>query len=402
LAADAAASCRDASQNGDSGQQAQYCKAAEIAKAGARDAKILWKIWAATAAVCSYACYQTIAGNPLNSLVCAGANTAAGVTDAVMTKNFSSALMAIGTAGVSYVTTRNATDQLKREATARAEAATLATGKTVVAEKTKNAKDLGSCMAAATAGMQALGKNKAAGQNQQVYESSMASAEREISSATQNSPNADARPKTGTGGSGASGAGSPLAPIGANPESSSSVCAQAAGEGYQGVVACAMASDSNLPSFVNSPKLSDDFKRATGQDLADFVKSEDANAASTLSDMMGGGLNSAASGKLAEVIAQLDQALRTDPGVEGTSYAQGGGSGRAPASNEQEPDLSGLMKSMFGGLMPTDGSGKARPGVATVIFANQRNPASLFEDRTISLFDRVTYRYGLLGRGMMP
>ena len=62
-----------------------------------------------------------------------------------------------------------------------------------------------------------------------------------------------------------------------------------------------------------------------------------------------------------------------------------------------------VVGQMMAGLMdqmnPNKKKDEKTTGVSAVIFANQtRSPAAVVEDKTLSIFDRVTYRYYYVGR----
>jgi hypothetical protein len=60
-----------------------------------------------------------------------------------------------------------------------------------------------------------------------------------------------------------------------------------------------------------------------------------------------------------------------------------------------------MMAGLMGQLMPKTGE-KPSSGIGAVIFANQRRgPASVAEDKTLNIFDRVTYRYYFVSKKMM-
>jgi hypothetical protein len=58
-----------------------------------------------------------------------------------------------------------------------------------------------------------------------------------------------------------------------------------------------------------------------------------------------------------------------------------------------------MMAGLQNLLNPNKEEDKSQAGLKAVIFANQRrSPASLSEDSSLSIFDRITYRYHYVGR----
>lgn len=167
---------------------------------------------------------------------------------------------------------------------------------------------------------------------------------------------------------------------------------------------CAVARDPSLPAFVQSPKFPTEFQKATGQNLADFLKRED-SPRQLLGGVMGAGLGPTQSAKLAAALGSVEQQL-AQGGVDGAAYASAGGgfdSGNDPAFGDQA--LEEMMAGLAAKLAPQKEGEEPQPGIATVIFANNRysrNPAAIAENPALSLFDRVTYRYYFVAKRIFP
>jgi hypothetical protein len=378
-------------------QRQEYCAAAHSAKLSARDSGILWKVWGAVASVCSFACLRSLTGAPLSPMICSGASVAAGVTDGLMTKNFASALMAIGSSAAGGAFNRAAGSIEKN-------------GKPATRKK-----DWGACMSAATAAFQAVTKHQVAQASKSSYETNLELARGLASTAEDGngaaptpptSANAPALPDPSGATSTISFDGDPVAMEADADSSRENACANAKDSGFQGYVSCATALDQHVPSFAGSPRFADEFKKASGQDLAEFMNQpEPGEIGPALGSAMGGGtLPSQGSAKLGEVVAQLDQALRArDPDVDGTAYAQGGG-GSSAGHEEAAPDFNSLVQGMMGQFLPGHSGAKRPNGVSTASFgvAHSRMPASVGpEDKRFSLFERVRIRYSIVGPRML-
>jgi hypothetical protein len=99
--------CQNSLDQGDipSNQKYQYCKAAKDAKKGYDTENILWKVWIAVAGVCAAACAASFAGIS-NQYVCLATNTAAGIADAVVTRNFITGMTSLMGSGAGFLTNR--------------------------------------------------------------------------------------------------------------------------------------------------------------------------------------------------------------------------------------------------------------------------------------------------------
>jgi hypothetical protein len=373
-------------------QALQYCQAAKSSQSAANADGILWKVWAGVAGVCAAACVSSLAGHPWNQWVCAGTDIAGAATDGIITKQFATALMSVGTA-VGGVVINQITNEGKEA------------GKK---------KDIGSCLSAAMAGYQVYAKyTDEKSQNTSVNSNlqSAASVESEATAVSEASA-AAAAPTSNTssalaGSVGVTGSGTTTAQAAVTkstsaPAACSGVTTSTSALSAQ--IACATASDSNLPSFVNNPGFASNFQKATGTSLGSFMASND-SPSSALASAMGGGLSPSQSATLAAAIKQMDNKL--NPDVEGSTYAGGGGlNGGAEASNN--PDLSAVgdaVSSLLKQLNP-DGTSKdpqgAKSGISAVVFANRnRTPAAVTQDSSLSIFDRVTYRYIFVGRRVL-
>jgi hypothetical protein len=378
-------------------QRGAYCESASAAYRASRDERTLWKVWAGVASVCAFACVKSFLG-PVSSYVCAGANVAGAATDAVVTRQFNSALMALGQF--------SATQMLSQRAPA-AEAATHGAKQQPV----KSKPDLSACLSAATATMQAVTKRRSSQISRDAYLGALDQARRLASTAAPLPAGAAAvgvNSRAVVGGEGAAPVGARTTtgrtprdlPVRKEREDAGAVCANRTMA--DGLASCAIALDPTLPGFVRDPRFDRDLERATGRPPAEFLPGAGSGGADTLAGVLSGGLTAPAAGKLAEVLRQLENhAGRESSEVASARYRGVGGGAAVGASDAAEPelDLQAMMKGLMDGMMPgQEGAGEPQTGVSAMDFtrdrAMARAPASL-DEATSSLFDRVTERYRL-------
>src|SRR5262245_36415536 len=77
-------------------QKLTYCAAAKDSKSAASKNSLLFKVWAGVAGVCTTACVASFFSFGGANMACTGASIGGGVTDAVVTKEFTSGLTSIG------------------------------------------------------------------------------------------------------------------------------------------------------------------------------------------------------------------------------------------------------------------------------------------------------------------
>ncbi len=102
----------------------------------------------------------------------------------------------------------------------------------------------------------------------------------------------------------------------------------------------------------------------------------------------------------ATIASAIDGVAQYVGNSESAAMYAGGGGGGGGSAEEAGPDMAAMMQGMMDQLNP-NAKKKDAPttGVNAVIFANQnRTPAAVAEDRKLSIFDRVTYRYYYVGR----
>lgn len=374
-------------------QKRSYCKAAKEAKNAAGTHRTLMGVWGGVAAVCTVACLNpgALYGAHLPA-VCMGSSAAVSVTDAVMTKNYVSAIS--GLAGPAAGLLLNGTDKAATQA----------------APKAINL-NLGACLSAATATFSAFMKYRSAQSEDSSYQQNLTSARDVESSAATVSGSLSASSSSGGGvksSSATTQAATPPSVIssssgGSSSVSSSSGCSSAQSGGASGsaaAVQCAAALDPTLPSAVRSAQFQNDFRTVSGgMELGDFVaqQARSDSPSGAMVSAMSGALDAATQSRLGVLMSSY-QSRVLQGGVSGTEYAQGGGGGGGTQSPALSPEE--LMQGILKQLKPTQKEeDRMDPQVKAVIFAanRTRNPASLAEDSSLNLFARVTYRYRQTG-----
>ena len=390
------------------GMRDRICSSAQNSLVTAKiDAK-LWKVWAGVAGVCGMACAVSVSGHTFNNqqYLCEGASVAGGSYDSAATKQFLGAIVGVSSAGAGFtlnhfMNKQPATPSDKNRKAADTTAAQSGTSPPKVADNTpvtavsKAPTDYGACLQAAVAGVQTFLRH-------QEMTDAQAKVDNEVG--TIQSLNSDTPGVVGGGGISASGGGGGGSgsvvggggSIGGNSPSAEhsgggGAGGNCGGSGSQAIISCAVASDSKLPSFVKDPKFAGELQKASGQTADNFLKNDNPNSA--LNAAFNGSTDPALQPALASAIDALQK--NTATGVEGTVYAHGaggGGGGSAPP----EPSLDKIVAGMMDQFMPKGDEKKDDTAESAIEFANKnRSPSSIMEDPTLSLFDRVTYRYGL-------
>lgn len=381
-------------------QVAQQCKAAKASESAAKKNEALAVVHVGVAAVCTWACVTESASMGMSAAaveqICNYSAIGATVADAVATKDFMGGMMGIMGSQMIKSTPAAAVKDASGNIISGGQGTTTMFGKTFNT----------ACLTAGFEGVQGMMKKSAADdENSKANEArsnalsltpAPLSGGLALGSATTGQ---NAAAGTGSIGSGtALGGGQKLNSTGDQAISSASSCD---GTGYLAKTSCALASDSNIPGFVQDPKFMAALQKATGMNLDDFAnKVGSEGPAKTLGDVMGA---AAGGGNAVETANALTAATqrRLSGGVEGTAYA-GGGAPRGSGGDGEDPMAKAMqdMLAQFGPKKPGDGT---QPGVNELAFGSnaRRYPASVAEDRKVSLFDRVTSRYQFVAQRVL-
>lgn len=184
--------------------------------------------------------------------------------------------------------------------------------------------------------------------------------------------------------------------IAANRARSSSDCrTQNSVGGTQAVVNCAKGVDPSLKHFAD-PRFGDAYKKATGQDLGSYLSklNEGMKPSDVMQAALGpAGQNAGVAAKLKESESAINAALAKLPTSAG-SYASGGGSG-GKAKPKADDSMEKMMADMMAAMQGEKKEDEKDPN-SILIFGDRvakMNPATLEQDKSVSLFERVSYRY---------
>ncbi len=373
-------------------QKGQYCQAAQSYDSASKTDKILMATWAGVAGICLIQCANKAAVLSAYQ-VCTVAQAGAGITEGILTKDLANTFQSLSGVGMTLL--------MGNQNSAGAKTAGEDAGKTA----TKSA-DIMACMDAAMAAVQVYTEHSA-----MVSDSNLAAQNRTYATQIQNSSansnltaslsgaaatattlqNTLPISTTGGGGAGATASSGSAAATACSGASSSS--------GNTSLLECAVASDSNLPGGVNSSNFANDLKN-NGINLGDLMNKSPEQALATAA--MEGGFNPEQSTEIMAALDTLDQGMMASddtPMDTAGGYTASGGGG-AKKGNEGDPAMNALLDSMMQkfGMKKGQKLEEHLDGMGTVIYANKtRSPASIVEDKTISIFDRVSFRYYFFG-----
>ena len=397
-------------------QKLPICQGAKSAHEAMKDQGLLWKVWTGVSVVCAAACGASFFGMG-SQYICIGTNLAAGVTEGVVTEDFSAAMSGIMGAGSSFLINSVMSggkdeEAAKAGAEAAKETAPADANTSDAADKAKpkaeSKKDIGACLSSLMAAGQAVSKHGSAKSAEETLDAAM----QELSSLVSIN-NAAALPGSVSISTGdttqSSAVGTQTSATGtgegvANVDTPSSSCSGSVSTTGEAVV-CAAAMDDGLPGFIRDPKFQKEFEKGAREPFGEFLGRSGESIGQAISGAMDGVLTSPAVTRVEAAVDELAATLASrDYNVAGTLYGSGGGRRRSGGAKGGDDDMMSQMAGLMGQLLP---GGKKKDGaadrsveaLARVQKAQQgRSPASLSEDRGLSLFDRVTVRYLILNK----
>lgn len=164
------------------------------------------------------------------------------------------------------------------------------------------------------------------------------------------------------------------------------------------LVSCARANDPTLPAFLEDPKFQSEFKKMSGQELGQFVRNMPEGASA--SQIMGAALaNTGAGADVAKVNEKYENYFKDYQRQRALAAYGGGGGGAGGGGGKGGKDMGQQMADIMGDLMKKmtgegEGGQAANPNVSMMKFGFAgKHPDQLVQDRSVSLFDRVYYRY---------
>jgi hypothetical protein len=393
LSADGTSNCQG---SGGQGQISQYCDSAQSSTQGTDVDSALYKVWGGVATICTAAC---VSSSPpgTSATACKYSDRAGAGTDALATKNYASALTGIATGQVTSQASKamGGGQQSANNGSNGTQGQNSQNGQTGQKPQSR----MTSCMNAATSTMQAVSKYKSAKSSSQAAAANTTAANQLASkdTATGNDPNEKASGATAGGLGSEPGRGLAEGQSGATA-SSASICATASATGSAAAtIQCAVANDPTLPSYVATPQFLNDFKKASGTDFSNFGSDPEQDPTTAIGQAASGGLDGNTATQVAVAMRSLGSNSPQAPSEVAAYTPSGGGAPAAAAPSSDDGDMvkvaQALMEQMQAG-QKGDQQAAAPSGIQAVAVANQtRSPASVLEDKTLSIFDRVTYRY---------
>lgn len=372
-------------------QKRQYCAAAKSAYEAAKGQDNLWKAWAAVAGVCVTACaasYMAAIGTA-GSWVCNGSAVGAAVYDYTVTKDLMSSLTVIGGMAMGGM--------MAQKPAVADDAANKAAN---TAEKKGPSKDMAPCIVAATAAYSAYSKHQSMESQKKAVGTNLQSAQSVggLAPVVQTSAASDATAVV-QGAAGTTSAGtmalrttSSGQDISSNTIGGTSSGCGASGISGMAILQCAVASDNTLPRGLTHPEFVSGFKDSTGIPLEDFM-TKASNPRQAIMASAGGTLSGEQASHLSGALEKMEQGMNIPN--PGSAYASGGGGGGGGSGSADDAAMANMMAGLMAQFGPKgEGGEDPQRGLKLVIFANQkRQPAAIAEDPTLSLFDRITFRY---------
>ncbi|MEK7692181.1 MAG: hypothetical protein AAB425_14290, partial [Bdellovibrionota bacterium] len=276
-------------------QKFYHCQAACAAKKAKDKSLGLGIAWGSVAAVCTGACVSSLAGMGTEQLVCIGASVAGGVATGIVEKDFAQAIMGLAGAAGSFMINKTIGKDLPANPSGKDEnLGAESVSKTRATDDVKppkdKDKDIGACVAAATAGIQTFTRFKTMSESNKTLQASLASAAAEDSTGTSTSGTTTTTPSGSGSGTDTTTTGGTTTTASATGESSSSDTGSCTTNATSGTMACAAATDGNMPSWVTSPKFEKEFEDQTGVKLSDYLNSGANDPREILGATMGSGL----------------------------------------------------------------------------------------------------------------
>lgn len=385
--ANLAAANANPSMNENSGQISQYCADALAQSKTSSAEDTMWKIYAAVTVVCTAACFTTFV--PAGAKVCMGSGLAAAATDALLTKNFMSAMTEAMTSASGMLFAQGA----GAAATAGA------------SQSTGMIKDKGSCVAAAGAAFATFQANQAATSAKSTEATDLANAKQLENATNSNSQQSMGQTLTSAatpGNTTPGNTGSSLNTTGTALQGTSmqaaASCDANSSSTVAGAVQCAATANPNLASLVGTPEFGSAFQAASGMPLGNFLSGAQ-KPSQAISQGLGGMVSPTGVGTLQSALAQLESTPLSDP--SGSTYAGGSGSGGG-AGKASGDDMSAMMNSLMSQFGPKKKGDTSPNGVSAAEFDAQRKLASITaEDRSVSIFARVALRYAVLSPSLV-
>ena len=358
------------SNNTAGGTQAnRQCQAGAAADDASNKNTVAGMVYTGAAASCAVACYQAYYGGSMEPY-CTEATMGAGITEAALSGDMMSAATSLS---------GPAMQMAMKDSGSTAAAAGSSAG--------KGSKF--SCVTTAVDALQAANQFTNAGSNAAAAKQAYGNAASLASSSGSPTYSPGNVGGSDSGAAAAGGSGGSIASTGSGGDA----CAIGAQTGNpSAVLQCASSiGDPNLKAIVSNPNFLSGVRNATGMSPSDFFnKARDEGSGKAIAGALSG---TASSGdfmsKLGNVLvaAQKDATSR----ASNVGYASSGG-GRAPASSKGK-DMSETLAELMAKLQQKPEEEKKDENNLAFAFKGERYPANVAENRNVSLFERVTFRY---------
>jgi len=397
-------------------QVGTYCAAADAAEDAAGKQKMLGGIHAAVAAFCLVPCTSQWTGAGLTlSPYCTGASIAAGVTDIVMTQQFTGAVgVAMGAYGLYQTWGSNAAIKAGQQAATsagtklmdKAAVATASEGGEQMAQTVASGQNAAkgsakmACFTAAVETVQSVMSFMGAGSSEKTAKENRAAAGQLVGQslilapgvAGSGAPAIAAAAVASAPGSGPGTAGSvrdgssATGSNGLKPLLSSGSCSG----GFSSQVSCLAAKGVALPPTVTNPEFIPTLEKMAKMPIDQLMSG--GSTGSILGNAVAGAFGQEARANIQATVAKVEEEVRAATSSSGATYASGGGGGGDGAG--AEPDPLAQLGNLLGGLNQKPGE-EPQNFNTTQVF---RKPAEAYgagieQDPRVSLFDRVSRRY---------
>ena len=357
----------------DAAFRAKYCSAAKDLREGYNANIATSAVWTGVSVACGAVC-----GKAAGSLACKVANMGGSAGESVLTKKFSDSI-----AGESLKWTGGTSDG--------------ADAPTAIASNAKVNAD--ACEVAGKSALKAYGKFSDSKQNDKSL-SDLRDQTKELNTPTGQKPlifNAGDTQYSGD----TNGPSTFAASTGA-----SEICGDAAIKTALGAIRCAASADPNLPGYVKSESFVKDLQRATGKSPDEFFAAFESPAKSIFDSPIVNGLSEAQQHGLADSLSAMEgysdsksaKVAATSPGTGSVGYAAKG-AGKISHDDETGFDMNGMIANVLGQMGgAADGENAAANTTGQIAIAREPAAVSLgaAEDRKLSIFDRVKFRYGAI------
>lgn len=332
------------------------------------------------AVVCSAACASVT-----NESVCQYSGMAGAAGTGAVEKNFMAALGPVGEKGLQSATTK------KEPAVVTAEATTTTPTEAGTAPSEGGIK-AGACITAAQSAKKSYEKFNDAGKNKDGIEDLATNSKKLESTSGKDTPvvpsgdasNSDPRFHQS-------------AMIAADFLPAGSLCSEESIATAVGALACAAQNDPSLPPEVKSGQFLKDLEKITGKS-ADSFFSEFNNPGQAIMNGLGGKIPAKNQELLAQSLMQMGQSSQYTGSVGTQISGMGHGSSLLKDSNDFDPmsSMNDMMAKLMGGQ--AEEAQKIADSQELRVGGLKRDPASFAspENKSISLFDRVKWRYGSL------